>query len=73
MKEMKAFLGLVGWYRRFTPNFASIAMPLTNFLVKTVKNPINWTEDCEAVLKGLKEKICFSPVLQSLNQHFLVR
>lgn len=74
-KEVRSFLGLMGWYQRFIPNFASITTPLTNLLVKNVKKPISWTEDCETAFKGLKEKICSSPVLQSphFNQHFLVQ
>ncbi len=74
-KEVRSFLGLVGWYRRFIPNFASIAVPLTNLLSKTVNNPIPWTGDCEAALNTLKEKMCSSPVLQSPNyfQRFLVQ
>ncbi len=74
-KEVRSFLGLVGWYRRFVPNFASIAAPLTNLLNKGVANPIPWTEDCEAAFKTLKEKMCSSPVLQSpdFTQSFLVQ
>ncbi len=74
-KEVRSFLGLVGWYRRFIPNFASIAAPLTNLLNKCVANPIPWTEDCEAAFKTLKEKMCSSPVLQSpdFTQSFLVQ
>ncbi|KAL0171213.1 hypothetical protein M9458_031524, partial [Cirrhinus mrigala] len=74
-KEMRSFLGLVGWYRRIIPDFATIATPLTNLSTKAKKNPTEWTEDCEADFRTLKEKICSSPVLQSpdFNQRFLVQ
>ncbi len=74
-KEVRSFLGLVGWYRRFVPNFASIAAPLTNLLSKMVTNPIPWTDDCETAFNSLKEKMCSSPVLQSpdFSQRFLVQ
>ncbi len=74
-KEVRSFLGLVGWYRRFVPNFASIAAPLTNLLSKMVTNPIPWTDDCETAFNSLKEKMCSSPVLQSPDfpQRFLVQ
>ncbi len=74
-KEVRSFLGLVGWYKRFVLNFASIAAPLTNLLNKGVANPILWTEDCEAAFKTLKEKMCSSPVLQSpdFTESFLVQ
>ncbi len=73
-KEMISFLGLVGWYRRFLPDFATIATPLTNLLTKAAKSPMEWTKDCEAAFRTLKEKIWSSPVLQShdFNQRFLV-
>ncbi|KAL0174904.1 hypothetical protein M9458_030872, partial [Cirrhinus mrigala] len=74
-KEVRSFLRLVGWYRWFVPNFASIAAPLSNLLNKSVVNPIPWTEDCEAAFKTLKEKMCSSLVLQSpdFTQSFLVQ
>ncbi|KAL0195412.1 hypothetical protein M9458_008984, partial [Cirrhinus mrigala] len=55
--EVRSFLELVGWYRRFVPNFSSIAAPLNNLLNKCVTNPIPWTEDCKVAFKTLKEKI----------------
>lgn len=72
---MRSFLGLVGWYRRFIPDFATIATLLTNLLAKTARSQIEWTEDCEVAFRTLKEKMCSSPVLQSpdFNQRFLVQ
>lgn len=74
-KEVRSVLGLVGWYRRFVQNFASIAAPLTDLLDKTVRNPIPWTGSCETAFNTLKEKMCSSPVLQSpdFSQRFLVQ
>lgn len=74
-KEMRSFLGLVGWYRRFIPNFASIATPLTNLLAKAARSPIEWTGDCDTAFRSLKEKMCSSPVLQNpdFTQRFLVQ
>ncbi|KAL0199477.1 hypothetical protein M9458_008017, partial [Cirrhinus mrigala] len=74
-KEVRPFLGLVGWYRWFVPNLTSIAAPLTNLLKKSVANPIQWNKDCKVAFKTLKEKMCSSPVLQSpaFTQSFLVQ
>lgn len=36
-KGIKSFLGMIGYYRRFIPNFAEIAKPLTKLLRKTAK------------------------------------
>lgn len=46
-KEVRSFLGLMGWYRRFIPDFASTAAPLTDLLTKGMKNPVVWTDACE--------------------------
>ncbi|KAI5616012.1 hypothetical protein C0J50_10699 [Silurus asotus] len=48
-KEVRSILGLVGWYRRFIPNFSTTAGPLTNLLEKAVKNPIRQTVNASAV------------------------
>ncbi len=74
-KEVRSFLGLVGWYRRFIPDFANIATPLTDLPTKTGKNPVAWTGACEEAFNTLKERMCSSPVLQSPNfdQQFLVQ
>ncbi len=48
-KEVRSFLGLVGWYRRFIPDFAMIAAPLTDILSKAGNNPVEWTEACEGL------------------------
>lgn len=74
-KEVRSFLGLVGWYRRFIPDFASIAVPLTDLLQKGGKNPVKWTEACEKAFNSLRGKMCSAPVLQSpdFNRRFLVQ
>jgi hypothetical protein len=45
VSEIRSFLGLAGYYRRFVPNFSSITKPLTKLLEKGV--PFFWTNDCE--------------------------
>ena len=44
--EIRSFLGLAGYYRRFIENFSKIAKPMTKLLKKDTK--FNWTEECEA-------------------------
>lgn len=67
-KEVRIFLGLVGWYCRFIPKFATISTPLTNLLIKSAKNPVVWTEDSETAFNTLK--ICSIKVLQCPGGHF---
>jgi hypothetical protein len=43
--DIRSFLGLAGYYRRFIENFSKIAEPMTNLLKKT--NEFEWTPECE--------------------------
>ena len=59
-KEIKQFLGLVGYYRKFIPRFADIAM--TNLTKQDI--PFEWTVQCQAAFELLKEAIITSPILK---------
>ncbi|KAL5838964.1 hypothetical protein ACOSQ4_011572 [Xanthoceras sorbifolium] len=59
--EVRSFLGLAGYYRRFVENFSRIAMPLTQLTRKSVK--FVWDEDCEASFMALKQRLTTAPVL----------
>ncbi|KAM7394882.1 hypothetical protein PAMA_006561 [Pampus argenteus] len=74
-KEVRSFLGLAGWYRRFVPQFATIAAPLTALTSKDQRNPVTWSNDCETAFDTLKTYLCSSPVLQSpdFSRRFLVQ
>ena len=61
-KNIKQFLGLVGYYRRFIPEFAKIAKPL-NFLLKGGV-PLKWTKTQQTAFEILREIICSEPLLQ---------
>ena len=59
--EIRSFLGLAGYYRRFIENFSKIAKPLSNLLQKHVKYV--WTPECDIAFNTLKEKLVTAPVL----------
>ncbi|KAL1549147.1 hypothetical protein AAHA92_17282 [Salvia divinorum] len=59
--EIRSFLGLAGYYRRFIEGFSKIARPMTQQIKKGIK--INWTTECEASFQLLKEKLTTEPVL----------
>ena len=44
--EIRSFLGLAGYYRRFIKNLSKIAKPMMELLKKDTK--FKWTEECEA-------------------------
>ena len=60
-KEVKQFLGLVGYYRKFIPQFADIARPLNALTCKSVD--FVWDEICENSFKLLKQMIIQEPIL----------
>ena len=59
--EIRSFLGLVGYYRRFIENFSKIAKPMTGLLKKDTK--FIWTKECEASFQELKKHLVTSLVL----------
>jgi len=61
MTEIRSFLGLAGYYRRFIEGFSKIAMPLTQLTKKG--QAFMWTEKCENSFQELKKRLTISPVL----------
>ena len=59
--EIRQFLGLAGYYRRFIQNFSKIAKPLTTLTQKGVT--FKWGEKHEAVFQTLKQALCSAPIL----------
>jgi hypothetical protein len=53
VSEVRSFLGLDGYYRRFILNFSKIAKPITELLKKG--NKYVWSEACDEAFKDLKK------------------
>ena len=64
-KEVRAFLGLSGYYRKFIPGYAGIDVPLTDLTRKLAPNKVQWTPECEAAFNQLKTHLCSAPILRS--------
>ncbi|GBL73804.1 Retrovirus-related Pol polyprotein from transposon 297 [Araneus ventricosus] len=58
--DLRGFLGLCTYYRRFVKNFSSIARPLHK--LTEAKSNLNWTEKCEKSFNSLKQTLA-SPIL----------
>ena len=61
-KEVKQFLGLIGYYRKYVPRFSDIARSLTNLTRHDVD--FNWTEKCDKAFNHLKELLMEHPILR---------
>ena len=59
--EVRSFLGLAGYYRKFVEGFSKIASPLTNLTRKNVK--FQWTDSCERSFMELKQRLVSAPIL----------
>ena len=61
-KEVKQFLGLVGYYRKFAPRFADISRVLTHLTKKDVE--FKWTPKCEYCFQILKDFLQKAPMVR---------
>ncbi|WMV54653.1 hypothetical protein MTR67_048038 [Solanum verrucosum] len=59
--DIRSFLGLAGYYRRFVEGFSSISSPLTKLNQKTVK--FQWSEACKKSFQELKKRLITALVL----------
>nr|GEY58993.1 retrotransposon protein, putative, Ty3-gypsy subclass [Tanacetum cinerariifolium] len=59
--EIRQFLGLAGYYRRFVEGFSKIAKSMTKLTQKDVK--FDWDDKQEAAFQQIKQKLCSAPIL----------
>ncbi len=64
-KEVRQFLGLAGYYRRFVPDYSELTSPLTDLTKKEVPDTVPWTERCQQVFTQVKAALCGGPLLHS--------
>jgi hypothetical protein len=62
-QQVRAFLGLTGYYRKFMPRFADIASPLTNLTKKCMPNTVIWNQGCQKAFEQLKQCLTSAPIL----------
>nr|XP_032813814.1 LOW QUALITY PROTEIN: uncharacterized protein LOC116944364 [Petromyzon marinus] len=65
LTEIRSFLGLATYYRRFVKGFSEIALPLTQ--LTSPKNPYQWTEACQTAFTTLKDHLTHTPTLAFPN------
>ena len=69
IKDIQAFLGLTGYYRRFIPNYAKITEPLLK-LLRSQQSPTHptllaWDDDCTTAFETLKQRLISSPIMHT--------
>ena len=64
-KEVKQFLGLIGYYRKFIPRFTDISRPLTKLTCHNVV--FEWTDQCSKAFNHLRELLMEYPILRYPN------
>lgn len=72
VKQIKQFLGLVGYYRRFIKDFSKIAKPLTSLLKKNIE--FEWSAEAEDAFLTFKNILTSEPLLQypKFNENFIL-
>jgi hypothetical protein len=65
VKQLRSFLGIAGYYRKFVRDYASISKPLTHLLKKNI--PFIWTSESSVAFNALKTALISAPVLALPN------
>jgi hypothetical protein len=65
VSDIRSFMGLVGYYRRFIKGFSKIGCPITALQKKAVK--FTWKSACEEIFQTLKYLLTHAPVMKIVN------
>ncbi|KAL2077722.1 hypothetical protein ACEWY4_027226 [Coilia grayii] len=69
VRQVRSFLGFVGYYRRFIKDFSKIAKPLNALLVGVSRSrgrtspSVLWSPECESAFQKLKQELLQAPIL----------
>jgi len=72
-KQLRSFMGLAGYYRRFVPSYATVAAPLTDLSRKGSSNQLAWNVAQDLAFKQLKSMLSSKPVLRDFSKAYILR
>ena len=74
-REIRTFLGLTGYYRKFIPDYATIAAPLLDLTKKALPNSLKLNDEARKAFEKLKKLLCSEAVLSSpdLGRPFILQ
>jgi hypothetical protein len=74
-KQVRSLLGLVGFYRRYIPQFASVVAPLVELTKKNQSSKVKWTPQCQSAFESVQRILSSDPVLllPDFQKSFTVR
>ncbi|XP_076446988.1 uncharacterized protein LOC143284205 [Babylonia areolata] len=67
-KELRSILGLAGYYRKFVPRYAEVALPLTEKTRGKEPTKVSWSPECQKAFDSLKDALVSAPILQLPDQ-----
>ena len=72
MTDVRSFMGITGYYRRFIDGFSTIANPINYLQIKEKK--FEWNQKCEEIFKKLKKLLTTAPILRIVdpNKDFVI-
>jgi hypothetical protein len=72
VKEVRSFMGVFGYYRRFIKGFSNIASPITSLQKKGVE--FEWTSKCKEIFQKLKYILTSAPIsnIADPDEYFVV-
>lgn len=74
-KEVSSFLGLVGYYNKFIPNFSAISAPLTDLTKSSRSIKVEWHDPQSRAFEMLKRRLETAPILRlpDFKKPFILR
>ena len=73
--QVRSLLGLVGYYRKFFDNFASLTAPLSDLTKNGKPDIVQWNDDLQERFEEIKTRLCNAPVLKlpDFDKDFVLR